>query len=118
MGVDADVRLSFSSIFRTPRDIEFRLTPALDSGKVTRQEGTVTGPAKPIQQFPLLVKEGEKFDLPDGVIAHVTRQCDGNVHAGSFVEVTSSKSMSVEDESAEKSVPDLDSDSSFCSSYG
>jgi hypothetical protein len=36
------------------------------------------------------VKKGQYgFDVPDGIIAHLTRECGGNVHNHHVVEVTS-----------------------------
>jgi hypothetical protein len=51
------------------------------------------------KQFPPLVKKGklrdvdgdetdEMYDIPDGIIAHLTRECGGNVHDGHVVDVT------------------------------
>jgi hypothetical protein len=34
------------------------------------------------------VKKGGQFDVPDGIIAHVTRECGGNVHDRHVVDVT------------------------------
>jgi hypothetical protein len=39
-------------------------------------------------RFPWLVKKGDPFDVPDGIIAHLTRQCGGNVHDCYVVNVT------------------------------
>jgi hypothetical protein len=41
---------------------------------------------KPAKQFPPLVKKGKYFD---GIIAHLTRECGGNVHDRHIVDVTS-----------------------------
>jgi hypothetical protein len=41
------------------------------------------------KQFPPSVKKGKYFDVPDGVIAHLTRECGGNVHDRDVVDVTS-----------------------------
>jgi hypothetical protein len=39
-------------------------------------------------------KETDKmFDIPDGIIAHLTRECTGNVHDHRVVNVTSSKPL-------------------------
>jgi hypothetical protein len=46
-------------------------------------------PPKPAKQFPPSVKEGGQFGVPDGIIAHLTRECGGNVHDRNVVEVTS-----------------------------
>jgi hypothetical protein len=52
------------------------------------------------KQFPPSVKKGklhddkgkeidDMYDIPDGIIAHLTRECGGNVHDRHVVEVTS-----------------------------
>jgi hypothetical protein len=46
-------------------------------------------PPKQAKQFPPSVKKGVWFDVPDGIIAHLTRECGGNVHDRNVVEVTS-----------------------------
>jgi predicted nucleic acid-binding protein len=49
-------------------------------------------PATPKQtkQFPLSAKrQREFFIVPDGIIAHLTRECGGNVHDSQVVDVTS-----------------------------
>jgi hypothetical protein len=46
-------------------------------------------PNKAWKQFPPVVKKGRQFDVPDGIIAHLTRECGGNVHDCSVVAVTS-----------------------------
>jgi hypothetical protein len=38
-----------------------------------------------------------KYDIPDGVIAHLTRTCGGNVHDRIVVEVTSSGTQNSKD---------------------
>jgi hypothetical protein len=40
------------------------------------------------KQFPPSMKKGEKFDVPDGIIVHLTRDCGGNMHGHNVVEVT------------------------------
>jgi hypothetical protein len=45
-------------------------------------------PRRTWKQFPPTVKKGKKFDVPDGIIAHLTRECGGNVHDHHVVEVT------------------------------
>jgi hypothetical protein len=42
-----------------------------------------------IRQIPPSVKKGPKFDIPDGIIAHLTRECGGNVHDHHVVDITS-----------------------------
>jgi hypothetical protein len=42
------------------------------------------------KQFPVSVKKGDYgFDVPDGIIAHLTRECGGDVHDRHVVDVTS-----------------------------
>jgi hypothetical protein len=39
------------------------------------------------KQFPPSVKKGTRgFDVPDGIIAHLTRECGGNAHDDKVVE--------------------------------
>jgi hypothetical protein len=45
-------------------------------------------PPKQAKQFPPSVKKGGRFDVPDGIIAHLTRECGGNVHDRHVVDVT------------------------------
>jgi hypothetical protein len=42
-----------------------------------------------VRQIPPSVKKGVQFDVPDGIIAHLTRECGGNVHDRHIVDVTS-----------------------------
>jgi hypothetical protein len=47
-------------------------------------------PARPksTKQFPPAVKKGMWFDVPDGIVAHLTRECGANVHDRHVVDVT------------------------------
>jgi hypothetical protein len=45
-------------------------------------------PNVPRREFPPSVRKGNSFDLPDGIIAHLTGQCGGNVHDRQVVDVT------------------------------
>jgi hypothetical protein len=45
-------------------------------------------PPKPTEQFPPSGKKGRYFDIPDGIIAHMTRECSRNVHDRHVVDVT------------------------------
>jgi hypothetical protein len=74
------------------------------------------------RQFPPSVRRGAKFDVPDGIIAHLTRECGGNVHDRGVVVVTSSKPFTdgnplSEGEFAAKNVADLAAGSAFCSAW-
>jgi hypothetical protein len=82
------------------------------------------------KQFPPSVKKGGKFDVPDGIIAHLTRECGGNVHGSHVVDVTSG-SFEKEIEGANshwvaydnradpaaRNAADLETDSCFFSAY-
>jgi hypothetical protein len=48
----------------------------------------VPDPPRQAKQFPPSVKKGTWFDVPDGIIAHLTKECGGNVH-GHLVDITS-----------------------------
>jgi hypothetical protein len=82
------------------------------------------------KQFPPSMKKGEQFDVPDGIIAHLTRECGGNVHDCHMVEVTSgsfeketcganphSGAFDNNPEFATKNAADLETDSRFWSAY-
>jgi hypothetical protein len=56
------------------------------------------------------------FDPLNGVIAHLTRECGGNVHDHKVVTVTSSQPISCQPHCAARNVVDLASRSVFCSS--
>jgi predicted nucleic acid-binding Zn-ribbon protein len=42
-----------------------------------------------VKQFPPSVKKGMRLVVPDGIIAHLTKACGGNVHDRHIVDVTS-----------------------------
>jgi hypothetical protein len=74
------------------------------------------------RSFPPLIKTGAKFQVPAGVIAHLTRECGGNVHNHGVVAVTSSKPFSDGDprsqgDFAANNVVDLAAGSAFCSAW-
>jgi hypothetical protein len=56
-------------------------------------------------------------DSPDGIIAHLTRGCGGNVDDHDVVEITSSKPLSDHAWYAAKNVADLNQSSRFLSSF-
>jgi hypothetical protein len=41
------------------------------------------------KEFAPSMKKGKKFDVPDGIIAHLTRVCGGNVHDRHVIDITS-----------------------------
>jgi hypothetical protein len=59
-------------------------------------------------------KSGVELMVPDGIIAHLTRQCGGNVHDCGVVKVTGSESL-IAGRLAPKNVADLEDDSEFVS---
>jgi hypothetical protein len=95
---------------------------------------------KPTKQFPPSMKKGKvksiwtneevEFDVPDGIIAHLTRECGGNVHDRHVVDVTSgsfekeniganphSGAYNNDPYCAAKNAADLETDSIFGSAY-
>jgi hypothetical protein len=85
------------------------------------------------KQFPPSVKKGKvlnpwdkgiNIDVPDGMIAHLTRECGGNVHDCKVVDVTSGSfekeiygAYNNEPMLAAKNAADLETDSCFMSAY-
>jgi hypothetical protein len=76
------------------------------------------------------VKKGKSFHVPDGIIAHLTRECEGNVHDHHVVEVTSgsfekethganphSGAYDNNPDNAAKNATDLETDSLFQSAF-
>jgi hypothetical protein len=50
-------------------------------GKVGKLKEDIPRMASPTRrQFPPSTKKGGQFDVPDGIITHLTRECGGNVH--------------------------------------
>jgi hypothetical protein len=87
-------------------------------------------PLKPAKQFPPSVKKGEYLDVPNGIIAHLTRECGGNVHDRNVVDVISgsfeketiganpiSGAYNNLPEGAARNAADLETDSRFVSAY-
>jgi hypothetical protein len=48
----------------------------------------IQSPPKQAEQFAPSLKKGKKFDVADGIIAHMTRECGGNLHDRRVVDVT------------------------------
>jgi hypothetical protein len=77
------------------------------------------------REFPPKVNQGAvasiwgdyKYDVPDGIVAHLARECGGNVHDRGIVEVTSSKPYSKGPGYAGKNITDMEADSFFCSDF-
>jgi hypothetical protein len=76
------------------------------------------------RQFPPSVKRMKdkglwgnvaELDVPDGIIAHLTRECGGNVHDRAVVEVTSSSVYCNDPRFAGGRAADLEEDSHFAS---
>jgi hypothetical protein len=131
--VDPAARGSFEGIFHALLRIGFRMTVGVDVGKVAEFVALVdpSAAAKPAKHFPPSVKKGTYgFDVPDGIIAHLTRECGGNVHDRHVVDVTyglfeketdganpHSGAYKNADWAAAKNVADLEADSYFYSAY-
>jgi hypothetical protein len=94
-------RGSFEDILETLRPIRFKMTPAVDIRKASKFVALVDAAAavKPANQFPPSMKRGklrlfgrikpeQTYDIPDGIIAHLTRECGGNVHDRHVVDIT------------------------------
>jgi hypothetical protein len=82
------------------------------------------------REFPPLLRRGLRFAVPNGIIAHLTRECGGNVHDHNVVEVTcgsfARETYGANPHSgaydndlrwAAKNVADLETDSEFISAY-
>jgi prefoldin subunit 5 len=88
------------------------------------------GPPRRAKKFPPSVKKGGRFDVPVGIIAHLTRECGGSVHDRHVVDVTCG-SFEKETQGANpysgpyynspnyaaKNAADLESSSEFISAY-
>jgi hypothetical protein len=70
-------------------------------------------PVKREKRFPLSIKKGKDFDVPDGIVAHLARQCGGNVHDCTVVDVTSPPPQWTP--SVNKNATQMKSGNSFCS---
>jgi hypothetical protein len=111
--VDPGARGSFDYILDALWSIRFKMTVAVDMDKVG-EFVTVVDPS--VAPKPGLIKEGPRLDrltqgrefppsirkakitdwsreveidVPDGIIAHLTRECGGNVHDHHVIDVTS-----------------------------
>jgi hypothetical protein len=87
----------FGSLVRSIVVREF--SPALTEGRLRHGDNSETE---------------ETYEIPDGIIAYLTRQCRGNVHRRGVVNVASSKSVG-DWWAAARNVADLADDSIFCS---
>jgi hypothetical protein len=76
------------------------------------------------------VKKGKYFDVPDGIIAHLTRECGGKVHDAKVVDIASesfgkesiggnphSEPFDNNPRDGAKNAADLEAQSSFYSAY-
>jgi hypothetical protein len=82
------------------------------------------------KQFLPSVKKGGRLNVPDGIIAHLTRECGGNVHDAKVVDISCGSFEKETDEAnphsgalsndpgfAAENAADLDADSCFFSAY-
>jgi hypothetical protein len=65
------------------------------------------------REFTLSVKKqkasnGRELDVPDGIIAHLTKEWGGNVHDQNVVEMTSSRPIVASPNYPAQRVPDLE----------
>jgi hypothetical protein len=85
---------------------------------------------KPTNQFPPSMKKVDDLNVPDGIIAHLTRECGGNVHDRHVVDITCgsfeketrganphSGAYNNDSSAAAKNAADLETDSCFSSAY-
>jgi hypothetical protein len=76
-------------------------------------------PPKPARQFPPSMKRGSLFVIPDGIIAHLKRECGGNVHDRDVVNVTcgSFEKQTFGVNYSAKDATEMETDSAFASAY-
>jgi hypothetical protein len=86
-----------------------------------RRLPTLTASPTRAKQFPPSLKKGTKFEIPDGIVAYLARQCGGNVHDRGVVEVTSGSfdktTRTPSGWRPAKCVTDMETDSTFYSAY-
>jgi hypothetical protein len=70
-------------------------------------------------QFSPSVKKGEYFNVAEGIISHLTKECGGNVHDNKLVAATadSFEKTTYNKDSDRKQVADLESTPSYWSDY-
>jgi hypothetical protein len=88
-----------------PRDIAM-----VTAAQPARMSPSTIAPSSK-QRFPPLVKKGKKVEVPEGIIAHLTKQCGGNVHECNVVAVTSSGPVIDDPRDAAQNAVDLEADS-------
>jgi regulator of replication initiation timing len=66
------------------------------------------------------VKKGKDIDVPDGIIAHLAKNCKGNVHDRKIVDVPCGSLEKVTEGATNvaKNAADLETESSFWSAFG
>jgi hypothetical protein len=100
--VDPDARGSFEGIFEALQGIGFKMTLAVNMPKVAKFVARVdaSGAPRPATEFAPLGKKGNlrysdgswtynTYDIPDGIIAYLTKVCGGNVDDNKVVEIRS-----------------------------
>jgi predicted nucleic acid-binding Zn-ribbon protein len=74
-------------------------------------------PPKPVtragKQFPPSMVKGSRWELPNGIISHLTKQCGGNVHQRGIVVVTGSEALTSGDDYAPLNVVNFESGDAF-----
>jgi serine/threonine protein kinase len=106
---------------RSPRHVEWRAAAA-----PTKLTAPPVIPPKGRRQFPLLHwqktvtqprQRNVEVEVPDGIIAHLTRECGGNVDECNVVSVTSSKCWDDHPRRAARNIVNLEDCSEFLSAY-
>jgi hypothetical protein len=85
--VDPDLRDSFNCIFEALERIKFKVRPGIDTRRALSTSRWSRG--RQPKQFPPSIKKVNGLGAPDGIIAHLTSECGGNVHEHHVVDVTS-----------------------------
>jgi hypothetical protein len=108
--VDPAARGPFKYILEGLGRIRFKTNPAVDVSKVSEFVALInpSAAAKPVKHRPPLVNKeklltskdggtgkkkwkdplGREYGRPDGIIAHMTSECGGNVHESHVIDVT------------------------------
>jgi hypothetical protein len=82
--LERDVRELKQEIKRMKMARRFPLKPA------PVRSSPPPAPPEQAKQFPPSVRKGTRdYDVPDGIIAHLTKECGGNVHGRLLADVTS-----------------------------
>jgi hypothetical protein len=106
-------------VFTPPAPEQTVAPPAPQPIQPPYPKTTKPSPPKGRRQFPPSVTKGGQFAVPDGIIAHLTKECSGNVHERKVVEVTSGSFGKPQRLAAGslKNVVEMETGSEFCSAF-